>query len=470
MSSQATVLLTLIVYNLTLVGIGWFARSRTHDGVDFFLGGRKLGPWVAAISAAASSSSAWTLLAVSGAAFQFGVAALWLFPACVGGFMLNWYLIAPRLQRYGHRTGAVTLTDALVGPGDDAMRRLARYVASGIVLFAFSVYVGSQFNGAGKTFAATFDVSETGAILIGAVVVLAYTLLGGFWAVSLTDTLQGLLMAAVAVVLPLMALLDTGGGALWHASGDWTRGFAGFAAFGFVLGTLGIGIGYPGQPHVVNRFMALAEASGAVTRARRVAITWAVLVYAGMLVLGLCGRVLFQQLADGETVFIRATYELFPPVLAGVMIAAVLSAIMSTADSQLLVAASSATHDLGWSGGHRVLLRSRLIVLALGVVAVVIALVMVRNQKLFDSVLFAWSALGAAFGPALVVTLWRQPLSPGHLLVTMLTGFTLSVWASSTTQSPGKVLENVVPSAAGLLVALAPARGRSTRSGDPSSS
>ena len=470
-----TVLLTLVAYNVTLVAIGLWSQRRTHDGVDYFLGGRRLGAWVASISASASSSSAWTLLAVSGAAFQFGLSALWLFPACVGGFVINWFVVAPRLRRLPSARNAVTLTEVLTGglPGaNSAGQGVARanvWLASGIVLFCFSVYVGSQFHAAGKTFADTFSMDEGQAIVIGGVVVLLYTFLGGFWAVSVTDTLQGLLMVVAAVVLPGVALAKVGGlGALVEGiravpgaeATSWTRNLTGAAALGFVVGTLGIGLGYPGQPHVVNRFMALGGGHAALARARIIAIAWAAVIYAGMLLLGLCGRVLFGELRDQETILVRVSNELLPPLVAGVMVAAVLSAIMSTADSQLLVAASSVTHDLRFGGADArgMLRRSRLVVMVIGLLAIAIALVMIRHKRIFDSVLFAWSALGAAFGPLLLVTVFRGPRTPWCVLCTMGTGFVASIVASSTISSPGKVLDNVVPFALALLMALLPWR------------
>lgn len=471
MEHGTAVLITLIVYNLALVGIGLWSHGRMRDGVDYFLGGRRLGAWVASVSASASSSSAWTLLAVSGAAFQFGLSALWLFPACVSGFALNWLVLAPRVRSSSAAHGAVTLTEIVTGGLPSHSRapvaRLNVWVASLIVLFCFSVYVGSQFNAAGKTFADTFAMDEGRAILLGSIVVLLYTLLGGFWAVSVTDTLQGLLMALTAVVLPIAALLRVGGfGALVDALGavpvdhytSWTRDFTGVAAVAFVLGTMGIGLGYPGQPHVINRFMALRGGTRELGQARLIAMGWAVVVYAGMLLLGLCGRVLFAQLGDQESVFVRASNELFPPVIAGIMVAAVLSAIMSTADSQLLVAASSVTHDLGFGGADaRVMLRrSRFVVLLIGLIAVAIALVMIRHKHIFDSVLFAWSALGAAFGPLLLVTVFRGRRSPWCVLCTMTVGFVASIVASATIASPGKILDNVVPFLLALVVALLP--------------
>jgi sodium/proline symporter len=466
MTRTAAILITLIAYKVVLVAIGLWAGSRTRSAEDYYLGGRKLGPWVAALSASASSSSAWTLLGVSGFAWAFGLSAIWLFPSCVGGFVLNWYFLAPRLQKLARERGAVTVTELLAGPPGTPLRGAISGLGSAIVLVFLTLYVASQFQGAGKTFAETFDIGASGAILLGSAIVVLYTLLGGFWAVSVTDTLQGMVMALTSLVLPVAALLAVGGPLQLFAGlgavavegyGSLFGNAAPVAAVGFVLGLLGIGLGYPGQPHVVNRFMALRAGQRSVIVARRVAVLWAVLVYAGMIVLGLCGRLLLPDLVDREVVFLAATDALFPPVVAGVMVAAVLSAIMSTADSQLLVAASAVTHDLGVGkkDSASALLWSRSVVLLLAAAAVLAALL--GPRQIFSPVLVAWSALGAAFGPLLLVTVWKGPVPPGRTLATMLTGLTLAVAGailkSGIDSSWAPVLERVVPFATAFLIA-----------------
>ncbi len=454
MPSSTAILVTLIVYKAILILVGLWAQRRTRTGEDFFLGGRQLGPWVAAISASASSSSAWTLLGVSGAAYQWGLSAIWLFPACVGGFVLNWFVLAPALQRASHRTGALTVTELLAG-----RHRGVAAVASAIILLSLCTYVAAQFQGAGKTFNETFGWSIESSILLGSGIVILYTLAGGFWAVSLTDTLQGLLMAATAVLLPVAALGQVGLDGLFADAPEGylslTRNMAGPAGLGFVSGLLGIGLGYPGQPHVVTRFMALRDAR-AVASGRTIALSWAVLVYTGMLILGWSGRALLPELADNEVVFVAATQALFPPVVAGVMLAAVLSAIMSTADSQLLVAASAVTHDLGL-GRARLVLAARLVIVGLSVSAVLTALY--GPRAIFDRVLFAWSAMGAAFGPLLLVTVLRGPVPPGRTLFAMVVGFVLSVAAHLFPgnhlfpATKGGFMERVFPFVVALLIA-----------------
>lgn len=481
MDPTTAILITLIAYKVVLLGLGFWAQRRTVDTADFYLGGRKLGPWVSAISASAisasaSSSSAWTLLGVSGFAYQKGLSALWLIPACCGGFALNWFFVAPRLLR--QRGEAVTTLDWLAGPAGSPGRRSLLVTGALITLASFLVYVASQFGAAGTTFEETFDLDRTTSISIGGAIVLVYTLLGGFWAVSVTDTLQGLMMAATALLVPIAALVHVGGpGALADGLAEidvahFTSLFGaweGAAALGFVIGIFGIGIGYPGQPHVVNRFMALRD-DAALRSGRRIAMTWALVTYSGMILLGLCAR-LFLELPQGEheEAMIATTAELFSPVVAGVIIAAVLSAIMSTADSQLLVCASSITEDLGLARNatpRRRLALSRLTVLVLTVGAVLLALTL--SKDVFGNVLFAWSALGAAFGPLLVVRLLRPgPVAPGYALTAMLTGFTLAVaahllrkedWISGTA-----VESRVLP----IAIALAIAWAGTTRSTAP---
>jgi sodium/proline symporter len=463
MSRAEAILYTLVVYKLALVGIGVWATRRTRDTSDFFLGGRHLGPWVAAISASASSSSAWTLVSVSGMAYLWGWPALWLFPATLSGFMINWLWVAPRLMPASRASGAITLTEFLAGPGAEAgwPRRIV-VLASGIVLFSFTFYVAAQFQAAGQAFASAFGLEMGTAILVGAGVVLLYTLLGGFWAVSVTDTLQGLVMALTALVLPVAAVIAAGGpGAIVAAlqslgpapGGPPTTGIA---AVGFVLGTLGIGLGYPGQPHVVNRFMALRDAQ-ALREARVIALAWAAIIYAGMLTLGLAARALYAgQLADEQVLF-EVANRMFAPVVAGLMIAAVLSAIMSTADSQLLVAASSASHDL--SRRRRGSLPvARLVVALISLLAVLVALLL--PQSIFVRVLFAWHALGAAFGPPLLWRLAGFELPSAVVFAAMLAGFAGTVLLYWLPDTPGDWLERLMPFALALGICGAGASAR----------
>ena len=464
MNATTAVLLTLVLYNAVLVGVGLWAKSRNQSVADFYLAGRGLGPWIAAISASASSSSAWTLLGVSGAAYAWGLPALWLFPSTVGGFLINWIWVAPRLQKLAAEEGAVTLS-AVVAPAElGESRRTILRIAAVIIVFCFVFYVASQFEAAGKAFESTFALSKQASILIGAGIVLAYTLLGGFWAVSVTDSVQGMLMFVAAIVLPSVALAAVGGfNALFTglsatgSSGSPTAGLSGVMAVFFAVGLLGIGIGYPGQPHVVNRFMALRDEKS-LQQGRVIALTWAVIVYSGMLIVGFSARVLFADLGDSEQVLFTVAGELLPPVVAGVMLAAVLSAIMSTADSQLLVAASAISYDWNLADGNidGGLGKSRVTVIVVLIMAVILALVW--RADIFSRVLFAWSSLGSAFGPILIMRLLGRSISAQGTLAAMLAGFGLTVLISWFPATPGDVAERIVPFAIALAIAASASR------------
>ena len=273
--------------------------------------------------------------------------------------------------------------------------------------------------------------------------------LGGFWAASVTDALQGLMMLFVALVLPLVALAAVGG------LGELLTGMRALAdptllrvvdqpglptAMLFIAGLFGIGLGYPGQPHVVNRFMAM-EKRESIARARLIALTWAALIYTGMVLLGWSARVLMPALADGESALLAVAAELLPPVLGGLVAGGVLAAIMSTADSQLLVAGSAVSHDLRRSRYSLAL--DRAVIVVLGVLAVLLALYF--PATIFDRVLFAWQALGNAFGPLLIVLLFAGPVRAGYRLAAMLAGFGLTVALSFAPNAPGDAAERLIP-------------------------
>jgi len=463
MDRTASVLVTLVIYNALLIGVGLWAKNRNRDVQDYFLAGRGLGAWVAAISASASSSSAWTLLGVSGAAYAWGLPALWIFPSTVGGFLINWAWVAPRLQKLADEEQSVTLSEVVAPATIGHRRSLILRIAALIIVFCFTFYIASQFEAAGKAFESVFGLSKQNSILIGAAIVLVYTLLGGFWAVSVTDTLQGLLMAAAGVVLPVAALGSVGGfdalsEGLAQVGNEGSPIIAGgLVSVFFVLGLMGIGLNYPGQPHVVNRFMALKD-DRALRQGRIIAMIWAVVVFAGMLLLGLCARVLFADLGDSEQVLFKVAGDLLPAVVAGIMVAAVLSAIMSTADSQLLVAASAISYD--WNLAERKketsLAGTRSTVVIVLVMATILALVW--RADIFSRVLFAWSAAGSAFGPILIMRLLGRSVSAGATLAAMICGFGLTVVISFFPDAPGDAAERLVPLFIALTIAAAGSR------------
>ena len=457
--SVGVVWTTLVVYFIALFAIGAWARQRTRDGDTYFIGGRGLGALVGSLSYAAGSSSAWTILGVSGIAFSQGISAVWMLPGTLTGHVLAWFWLGRRLNAAAHQNQWVTLND-LVASGVTGRQRAALLsVAALVVAVSFTFYVAAQFQGAAATFANIMEVGEFQALLLGAGILLAYTLLGGFWAVSVTDALQAVLMLFAALLLPWFALHAAGGpGGLAEglaavaspAQLSLTGERQGLLAAGFLLGMVSVGLGPLGQPHLLNRIMAIRDL-GQLRTARVVALAWFVIVLGGMFLLGLCGHVLLVDapVGDSEQMFFSMTSRLLPAVLAGVIIAAVLSAIMSTADSQLLVAASAVSHDLMHSTS---LLVSRLVVLFVGVLAVLVAYGL--PDAIFTRVLFAWNALGAAFGPAVIVRLLGWPVRPGAVIGAVATGFTLTVALYLSPDTPGDVAERAAPFLLGFLILL----------------
>lgn len=458
MDTQFIILITLVIYKVLLIAIGFWASKRTVNEKDFFLAGGSLGPGVAALSASASSSSAWTLLGVSGAAYHWGFSAIWLFPAVISGFIFNWYWVAPRLYKKTQAKGYLTLTAVLSDDDNPLVKKLLVTLSSIIILICFVFYVASQFDAAGATFVTTFDANRQWSIILGAGIILFYTLMGGFWAVSVTDTIQGFMMALAAIILPTVAVYEVfqqGGFPLYWASlvkdGSLplTMEFSGAMGVAFVLGTLGIGIGYPGQPHVVNRFMALKNEK-AIKTAQKIALSWAVIIYSGMIILGFSGRVLVDSSTAGshEQILMVLANTLLHPLVAGILLASVLSAIMSTADSMLLTAGAAVSHDLKnayWpvEKNFNSLLSSRLTISILCGLSVLMAIYI--EQTIYARVLFAWSAIGAAFGPLLIVRLMDKKVSGILAFLAMLSGFSLTLifyWQDNTA---GDYLERLVP-------------------------
>ncbi|MEM7360313.1 MAG: sodium/proline symporter [Pseudomonadota bacterium] len=453
MDKAQIVLITLVVYKLVLVGIGFWASKRTSDGDDFFLGGRGLGPVVAALSYSSSAASAWVLLGLSGIAYVYGLSTLWVAFGSITSMFVVWYWIAPRLMKFSRQHEHITLTQVVVHQSSGGIRSAIVWASSLIIVFSFVFYIAAQFQGAGNTFATTFDMSMSNSIMLGAFIIMIYTLLGGFWAVSVTDALQGSLMALTAIVLPIGAFVAVGGidgliAGLIEVSTDaqlsFTAANAGLVAVGIVSGGLSIGFGTYGQPHLMARIMALRDEK-AMRQARLITIGWYFVVFLGMWFVGLVGHVLHGGLENSEQIFFVMLDSLFPPVFAAILLAAVLSAIMSTADSQLLSAAAAIAHDLGLANQNpkTVLLISRITIVALVLVAVLVAINL--PDKIFSRVLFAWMALGAAFGPTLFARLLGARIKAVGVLLSILTGFALTVVLSFQANAPGDIAERLIP-------------------------
>ena len=474
MTDQNYLLAVLVGYKLLLLGVGFWAQRRVQSTEDFFLGGRGLGPTVAAISYSASSSSAWKLLGFSGLTLVIGVSAVWLMLGSILGMFLSWYWLAPKFYAQTLASRDLTLTDFISSGVTGAQRGRVVFAASIIILLSFTLYIAAQFQGAGNMFAATFGLSVSHSVLLGGGIIFLYTVLGGFWAVSVTDAIQGFIMAGATLLLPIAAVVSLGGpvafvdtltGVATPAQLSFTGANVGLLALGLVIGNLSVSISSFGQPHMLVRFMALQD-ERSIRRGRHIAAAWYLIVDVGVLIVGLAGLTLQMQLDNPENLFFALTTELFHPFVAGLITAAILSAIMSTADSQLLVSASVVSHDLGLGKRSRfsALAASRICIAVLVGFSILVTLYM--PEAIFSRAVFAWVALGASFGPIVLVRAWGRTLPGGVTLLAMITGFVLAVTFYLLPDTPGDFMERVVP----FLLALAIAWFGSAPASHPSQS
>ena len=471
MSADAIILAVTAVYMAILLVIGFAAARLTRSPEDFFLANRSLGSWVTAVSSTASSESGWVVLGAVGMAYVNGVSALWYAPGCLLGYVANLYFLAPRLRREAARQGSLTIPDFLADRFGDP-RHAVRLTGVAIIFLSLGGYVAAQMTATGKAMQAILGLSYPQGIAIGGAIIVVYTLMGGFRAVSWTDFFQGMIMALALVAMPLLVLAEVGGySAMLHRLAvvdpnlvTVTGGRTGFALFGFMTGLLGIGLGYPGQPHVLTRYMA-ASGDEKIRQTQVIAMLWGVLVFFGAGYLGLAGRLLLPELASGgdpEQLFPLLSRAMLHPLVAGVMLAAILSAIMSTVSSQLLVAASAVSRDLFENvlgvarSGRASVLAGRLAVLLLGAAALLVSLQDVR--VVFWFVLFAWSGLGAAFGPVLLLSLWTDLLTRKGAVAGMATGFAVTVAWKLSGLSDAVIYELVPAFVLATLAALAVSR------------
>ena len=454
MDQTLTIIATLILYKIFLIYIGWSTRKKNITIEDYFVGGKKLGPVITSISYAASNSSAWTLLGVSGIAFSQGVSTIWLVIGVVGGMFLSWHKVAPSILEITRQKNLITVPQLIVSDLEMNKRKTVLVTSSFIIIFSFSFYIASQFQGAGNALSDTFGLGLVESVIISAVVIYIYTYLGGYLAVSITDTIQGLLMALTATVMPVMAIYNLGGvhefyllfaGSASHFK-SLSAGNIGFAILGLVVGHLGIGLGYFGQPHLLSRFISVKDQETLV-RSKKYALVWFCLVFFGMWTLGIAGHFMIDDLANNENIFFKISGEIFHPIVQGILLAAVISAIMSTADSQILVCSSSISLDLGLKQSS--LRISRLITGGVIFASVLIALLI--PEKIFSRVLFAWTAMGSSFGPAVIARISNWKLSENHILLSMVIGFVLAIVFFLLPDSTGDWIERVIPFFAGLI-------------------
>ncbi len=457
-SAKLLMLIAIIVYLAGMVAIGWMYSKRTSNVGDFYLGGRRLGPLTTAMSAEASDMSSWLLLGVPGLAYISGVAdAAW---TCIGlavGTYLNWLIVARRIRAYTAYTDSITVPDFFSRRYHDE-RNLLSCIAALVIIIFFVPYTASGFAACGKLFHSLFGVDYTVAMLISAVVIVGYTVLGGFMAASMTDLIQSVVMTIALVVVFAFGISAAGGlGAVMenaralpgYLSFGQTYDLAANAArpYGFLnaFSMLAWGLGYFGMPHILLRFMAIQDASK-LKLSRRVASVWVVISMAAALMIGIIGNAIskagalesFSNSAEAETIIIRiadliASHGWLAALVGGLILAGILAATMSTADSQLLAAASSASQNLCKDflrirmGKRTEMLLARGSVVGISVIAAFIAAN--PNSSVFNIVSFAWAGFGAAFGPVVLLALfWRRSTKPGALAGMISGGAMVFIW------------------------------------------
>ncbi|WP_341501572.1 sodium/proline symporter PutP [Gallaecimonas sp. GXIMD4217] len=425
------IIITFLAYLLLLLSLGLLAYRKTDDFSDYVLGGRKMGPAVTALSAGASDMSGWLLLGLPGAVYLSGISEIWLGLGLVIGAYINWLLIAKRLRIYTYHTDdALTLPDFLGKRFGEKSQGIRAISALTILLF-FTFYTSAGLVGGAKLFEQVFELPYYWALVIGGGVIVSYTFVGGFFAVCWTDFFQGLLMLLALLLVPAVVLSSLGGAGqveqdlaslhpelldVWHG-----------ASLVGIVSLLAWGLGYFGQPHILARFMAI-ESPQAVPSSRRIAMGWMVLALVGAVLTGLAGRLYFEgsPLEDAETVFIFLSQALFSPWVAGIIVAAILSAIMSTVDSQLLICSSVLTDDIykPWlrpkASDKELMWVGRFGVLAVAVVAMVIAAN--PESTVLELVGYAWAGFGSAFGPVVILSLFWRRFNLAGALATIITG------------------------------------------------
>ncbi|THV40081.1 sodium/proline symporter PutP [Glycomyces buryatensis] len=467
------IITTFIAYLTVMILIGVWVYRRTKTLSDFALGGRSLNAPTAALSAQASDMSGWLLMGLPGAVYAFGIGEAWIAVGLAAGTYLNWLLVAPRLRTYTERAhNSISLSAYFESRFEDRTHTL-RVVSALIIGVFFTLYVASGLVAGGLLFETIFGIEPTVAITVAVVVIVVYTFLGGFLAVSFTDFVQGILMFLALVAVPLWAIAEIGGfGVMFDgvesaspnllnwvdeasfADGAWGPG--GSLSFVAIAGLLAWGLGYFGQPHILARFMGIRSVKD-IPVARRIGVTWVLVTLAAAVFIGLAGiAFLPEPLENPETVFLALTTDIFNPWIAGILLSAVLAAVMSTADSQLLVASTAVTEDFyhryikRQAADHELVWIGRGAVVVVAVIAYFLAL---RGGTVLDIVAYAWAGFGSAFGPIILLSLYWKRMTWAGALAGMVVGATVVVvWEQL--GSPGGVYSMLPAFGAALVAAL----------------
>ncbi len=428
----------LVVYLFVLAGLAVWSRRETHSLQGYYLAGKKLPYWVVAFSTNATGESGWLLLGLSGMGYAVGVQAYWIPVGQLIGISASWWLLSRRLKALGDASDSITVPDVLTAKFADRWH-LIRATAVAIILVMVTAYVTAQMVAAGKAFDGYLGVKYETGVIVGAIFIIGYTFVGGYKAVSYTDVVQGVLMLLGLIAVPAMAMIAAGGPAAVHSTlttedpalMDMLAVSDGVKPVWIAVASfMAIGLPFMGVPQLLIRYMS-ARDDTEIRKARVVSVTVLLIFTFGAVTAGVAGRALFPGLADAEAIFPRLSTELFHPIVAGMLLVVVLSAIMSTVDSLLLLASSAVVRDayqkiIGTAKDDAALSRlGKYVTIAIGLFAVLMGLE--QPRVIFDFVLASWSGLGSAFGPVMLGILYYRRITWLGVLSGMFGGFLASV-------------------------------------------
>ena len=444
-------LIVFMVYLVFMLGIGlnFFLRLRSGNEKDYFLGGRNMGPWVSALSAGASDMSAWVLMGLPASVYALGTGQIWIAIGLAIGYALSWILEAPRLRRY-----SLAAKDSITIPQYLTNRFLSQNKAMQVIcavifLIAYTVYAASSIKACGTLFNTVVGIDTNTAMYLAAAIIISYTFLGGFSAVSWTDFFQGMLMLAALLITPIfaMALVRSGHGVSTLDSvpaGYWKL----FTSWQDILSGLGWGLGYFGMPHIIIRFMAV-RSDADIKKSARIGISWTVLILLFSVLSAFAGRLFLGEISDSSTVFIQIVRKIFPPVISGLLLSAILAASMSTADSQLLASASAFASDVykpiirkDKASDKEMLWTGRIVVLVISIAALLIAS-NPNSGTIMNLVSNAWGVFGAAFGPVILLSLFWRRLTFSGAAAGIITGTLVDILWLALLSSTG--LYEIIP-------------------------
>jgi SSS family solute:Na+ symporter len=434
-------MISLALYFIVMLGIGFYAyKKSTSDLSGYMLGGRQLGPGVTALSAGASDMSGWMLMGLPGAMYASGVSSMWIAVGLTIGAYVNYLVVAPRLRTYTEvANDSITIPDFFENRFYDDTRIL-RFVSAIVIIIFFTLYTSSGLVSGGTLFESAFGLDYSTGLFVTAGVVVAYTLFGGFLAVSLTDFVQGVIMFIALVLVPVVAFTSLGGVGttieeVRAIDPSYLNFFTGTTVLG-IISLLAWGLGYFGQPHIIVRFMAIKSIRD-FKAARRIGMSWMVVSIIGAMATGLVGIAYVSrtglELTNSETIFIVFSELLFNPLISGFLLAAILAAIMSTISSQLLVTSSALTEDFYKTFLRRtatdkeLVLAGRISVLIVAIVGILLSYT--PNDTILNLVGNAWAGFGAAFGPVVILSLYWKRMNRWGALAGMLAGtLTVLIW------------------------------------------